>query len=180
MMKKILVAINHSQMNEAVLREAILLAKANPAELMLLHVLSGEEEDSPIRIPAGAETMYWPAWSDFDLKMWHEQWNTYASECLEQLQSLATEVRQAGLTVEFRQLMGSAGRVICEFAESWGAELIVMGSHGHTGLKELLLGSVSNYVIHHTSCSILIVKSPAMAESSASGDAALPSAALHP
>jgi nucleotide-binding universal stress UspA family protein len=180
MMKKILVAINHSQMNEAVLREAILLAKTNPAELMLLHVLSNEEEDSPIRIPVGAETMHWPAWSDFNLEIWREQWKTYASECLEQLQSLATEAGQAGLTAEFRQLMGSPGRIICEFAESWGAELIVMGSHGHTGLKELLLGSVSNYVVHHTSCSVLIVKSPAMTESSASVDAALPSEALHP
>lgn len=176
-MKKILVAINHSQMNETVLREAILLAKTNPAELMLLHVLSHEEEDSPIRIPVGAETMYWPAWSDFDLKMWREQWKTYANECLEQLQSLATKVRQAGLTVEFCQLMGSTGRVICEFAESWGAELIVMGSHGHAGLKELLLGSVSNYVVHHASCSVLIIKSP-MAEPSASVEAGLPAEAL--
>lgn len=180
MMKKILVAINHALSNEAVLREAIVLAKSYPAELMLLHVLSSEEEDSPIRIPAGAETLYWPSWSDFNLEMWREQWKTYASECLEQLQSLATEARQAGLTVEFRRLMGSPGRMIREFAESWGSELIVMGSHGHTGFKELLLGSVSNYVLHHASCSVLIVKCSAMAESSESVDTASPPEVLQP
>jgi nucleotide-binding universal stress UspA family protein len=166
--KKILIAIDHASMNEALLQEVLFMAKAEQAEVMLLHVLSSEEEDSPIRIPVGAETMYWPAWSDFNLEVWREQWKTYASECLEKLQSLATKVRQSGLNVEFRQLVGSPGRVICEFAESWGAELIVMGNQGRSGLKELVLGSVSNYVLHHTSRSVLIVKTPAITESSKS------------
>lgn len=175
-MKKILVAVNHSLKNEALIQGAISLAKANAAELLLLHVLSSEEEDSPVRIPEGAEKLYWPSWSSFNLEVWREQWKTYASDCLEKLQLLATEVRQAGLNVEFRQLMGSPGRVICEFAESWDAELIILGSHGRSGLKELLLGSVSNYVVHHAPCSVLIVKSLA-SESTPSADARLSSEA---
>ncbi|MGQ9872468.1 universal stress protein [Leptodesmis sp.] len=39
-----------------------------------------------------------------------------------------------------------------------GADLILIGNRGHTGLKELFLGSASNYVLHHAPCSVLTVK----------------------
>ena len=39
----------------------------------------------------------------------------------------------------------------------YGADLIAIGSHGRRGLNELVLGSVSNYVLHHVSCSVLLI-----------------------
>ncbi|HKX29481.1 MAG TPA: universal stress protein [Blastocatellia bacterium] len=49
---------------------------------------------------------------------------------------------------------------ILEEAESWGADLIVLGSHGYRGLTRLLLGSVSNAVATHAKCSVEIVRPP--------------------
>ena len=48
--------------------------------------------------------------------------------------------------------------VIVDEAERWGADWIVMGSHGYTGLKRMLLGSVSQAVSMHAKCSVEIVR----------------------
>lgn len=50
--------------------------------------------------------------------------------------------------------------VILEFAAQWHPNLIVLGSHGRTGLKQLLIGSVSDAVSRHAPCSVLIVRMP--------------------
>ncbi|HEY8458997.1 MAG TPA: universal stress protein [Blastocatellia bacterium] len=55
---------------------------------------------------------------------------------------------------------GSPKRVILDVAESWGADLIVVGSHGRRGLDRFLLGSVSQAVALHASCSVEIVRAP--------------------
>src|SRR5918911_674465 len=53
---------------------------------------------------------------------------------------------------------GYAKRVILDEAEQWGANLIVLGSHGYSGFKRLLLGSVSQAVATHAKCSVEIVR----------------------
>ncbi|MEL6786783.1 MAG: universal stress protein, partial [Cyanobacteria bacterium J06607_15] len=50
------------------------------------------------------------------------------------------------------------GRTICDRAQTWSVDLILVGSRGLTGAKEVMLGSVSNYVTHHAPCSVLIVR----------------------
>src|SRR5437773_1553702 len=52
---------------------------------------------------------------------------------------------------------GPPGEVICWAAEHRGCDLIVMGTHGHTALKHLLLGSVTEYVVQHARCPVLTV-----------------------
>lgn len=55
-------------------------------------------------------------------------------------------------------IQGSPKQVIAEEAERWGADLIVMGSRGLGAWNRLLLGSVSNAVVHHAKCSVEIVR----------------------
>lgn len=57
-------------------------------------------------------------------------------------------------------LEGKPSTRIVEFAEEWGADAIVVGSHGR-GFWGRLLGSVSNSVVNHAPCSVLIVRKPA-------------------
>ena len=55
-------------------------------------------------------------------------------------------------------LDGSPQRIIVETAQEWGADLIVVGSHGYGLWSRALLGSVSNSVVHHAPCSVLVVR----------------------
>ncbi|MCZ8054719.1 MAG: universal stress protein, partial [Microcystis sp. LE19-12.2C] len=51
-----------------------------------------------------------------------------------------------------------AAKTICKVAREENIDLIVIGRRGRSGLGELFLGSVSNYVLHHAPCSVLIVQ----------------------
>ena len=74
------------------------------------------------------------------------------------VQSKADTGKNAGFQTEFTQLRGSPGREICKLAQEWNTDLIVMGRRGHSILSELVLGSVSSYVIHRAHCSVHIVQ----------------------
>lgn len=56
-------------------------------------------------------------------------------------------------------VVGSPKHAILDDAETWGADLVVLGSHGDGALKRLLLGSVSHAVALHAPCSVRIVRS---------------------
>jgi len=63
--------------------------------------------------------------------------------------------RHVSITVE----VGDPGHKIAEFAESRGAELIVMPCHGRTGIKRLLIGSVAERVVRLAHCPVLVLRS---------------------
>ena len=75
-------------------------------------------------------------------------------------EAIVADLRTAGLTAVTEQREGDAAAQIIEAARQDGAGLIVMGSHGRTGLARLLLGSVARNVLHHAPCSVLIVREP--------------------
>ena len=65
---------------------------------------------------------------------------------------------KAGVRVETIRIQGRAVNGIVDTARDIGADLIVMGSRGLGGFKSLLLGSVSDGVLHHAHCTVLIVR----------------------
>jgi nucleotide-binding universal stress UspA family protein len=72
----------------------------------------------------------------------------------------ADRIGRSGLTVETAVRQGDPRTVIVDEAAEWGANLIVMGSHGRTGLKRFLLGSVAQAVVGHAPCSVEVVRHP--------------------
>jgi nucleotide-binding universal stress UspA family protein len=66
-------------------------------------------------------------------------------------------LRERGLYAEALVRDGEPGPAILEEARQWGADLIVIGSRGHTGLRRLLEGSVSHYVVDHAPCPVEVV-----------------------
>ena len=62
------------------------------------------------------------------------------------------------VAVSSEVLFGSPDSRIVETAEEWHADLIVVGSHGYSRWERLLLGSVSDSVVHHAPCSVLVVR----------------------
>lgn len=77
------------------------------------------------------------------------------AESSEELAALA-EVLE--VPVEPLVEVGEPGPTICEVAARTGADIIVMGSHGHGWLQRVLMGSVSTHVLHHAPCPVLVVR----------------------
>lgn len=71
--------------------------------------------------------------------------------------SIADLLSVAGLSTEVDVRKGDPAHEIIRAATDWGADLIVMGTRGRTGLQRLLLGSVARTVLQHAPCSVLIV-----------------------
>ncbi|NJL48006.1 MAG: universal stress protein [Leptolyngbyaceae cyanobacterium SM2_5_2] len=162
MYHKILVAVDNSPLSDTIFAQALELAQATHASLMLVHSLSGEEDGSPIPIGTRLDAIYWAPGTELNLEAWRAEWTRYETENLERLRQFAARAHAAGVEAEFRQLVGSPGKAICNVAQQWGADLIVVGNRGRSGLSELVLGSVSNYVMHRAPCSVLVLKATAI------------------
>lgn len=159
MFHKILAAIDRSKIGKRVFEEALDLAQTNGASLMLLHVLCPDEEGCPDMSVLYNMNPYQAGAGSEQVEQYQKQWEAFANKGLNLLQSHSAVATAAGVSTECAQNPGSPGRTICETACTWDADLIVMGRRGLSGMNEVFLGSVSNYVIHHAPCSVLTVQS---------------------
>jgi nucleotide-binding universal stress UspA family protein len=155
MFHRILVAVDSSPDSAQVFNKACTVAKQNSAHLIILHVLSPEEEGYP-SLP-GLEMSLGLTLQERTIKDYLEQLEVFKKDGMDLLQSYFNQAVAAGVDVEISQKLGSPGPTICDAAHSWKSDLIVTGRRGRSRLGELILGSVSNYVLHHAPCSVLIV-----------------------
>ena len=62
------------------------------------------------------------------------------------------------ITSEHLVETGDPGTIICAVAERMAADVVIIGSHGHGWLQRVLIGSVSNHVLHHAPCPVLVMR----------------------
>jgi nucleotide-binding universal stress UspA family protein len=157
MFHKILVALDKSECRKQVFNEAMDLAKTSSASLKLLHVLSDQEQNvAPTLVSTNCQ--YYQTSGKRILEICEQRWETYEDQSLELLRSLKSQADEIGVTVEIEQCSGTPGKIICDVARTWEADLIIVGRRGYSGVRELFVGSVSNYVLHHAPCSVLTVQ----------------------
>ena len=77
---------------------------------------------------------------------------------VEDLERILVELQDGGISAEYLSVRGSPERIILEVASSKNADLIVMGTHGRTGLAHVVLGSVAERVVREAPCPVLTVK----------------------
>ena len=144
MFKRILVPLDGSPPSEAALQRAITLAQAFGSSVTVMMAY-----DPYPYIGAAAE------------------YGTYQAQYLEDLQSFAQAtvkaaseaVQAAGLPVQSQVMEASkTWRAVLEQADHAQADLIVMGSHGRNGLDKLVMGSVTQRVLQHTTLPVLVVR----------------------
>lgn len=158
--RSIMVAIDDSDVSNRALERAVELAQAMDAQLTIVHVLSSSEPSSPkpLSAYATAETLY----LDESMRQQYEQaWASYMQHCETLLHQKVKAAQAAGVETISVQPVGNPGPSICDLAKTLEIDLLVVGSHQRRGISELLMGSTSNYTVHHAPCSVLVVHSQA-------------------
>lgn len=143
----ILVASDFSDLSDRAIDAAAVLAKQLGAKVTLIHSF----DPDPL-IPPGAI----PRPQEFREKITKEMTDAVT----EKLEALRAE-RLASADVEIAVLTHkSAATAITEHAKKIGADLIILGTTGRTGLAHLLIGSVAERVVRHAHCAVLAVRIP--------------------
>ena len=137
--KKILLPVDFSTAGEAALQMATMLARDSGATLIVLHV-----EEPPMAY-GGGELYYGLVEPD-----------------QKELMRMLHAVKPADHTIPvvYRLVTGDPATAVVQAAEEEGADFIVVGSHGRTGLGRLLMGSVAEAIVRKAQCPVVTVKAP--------------------
>lgn len=147
---KILLAVDGSQCSDAAVEE---VARRPWPEGSAVKVLTTYE----LPAPPTPETWALPLdyFTDLDIALQKQARNTVDRA----LQTLKPKLDKS-ISLDAALLPGPPRTLILDEAESWGADLIVLGSHGYRAWERLLLGSVSQAVVSHAKCSVEVVRRP--------------------
>jgi len=155
--QKILVPLDGSELANAALSYARLLAakENNPlsGELVLLRVVP----EITFRRYVGEHTVY-------DRQKMEQEQFSKVDEAAAWLEGIAEELQRHHITARSVVDVGDAAEKIVNFAETNQIGLIVMSTHGHTGLRKLVAGSVASQVSTNAPCPVLLVRAAAARE----------------
>jgi nucleotide-binding universal stress UspA family protein len=150
-MRTILVAADFSERSREAFGVACSLVSATQTRVIVFHVVEPRlVPESPVYL--GQQTVQFTA-----VPRDRAEYDRLKNELR------AAYVPDRALDVEYQTSEGEAAPEILRFAEETGCDLIVMGTHGRTGLERLLMGSVAEAVLRRACCPVLVVKTPAHA-----------------
>ncbi len=142
---KILIAIDGSDFSQAALKSVIARPWPPNTEVKVLNVVE------PPSLLMGRE-MSGPD-PEFETV-----WNALRERAKDIVSKAAEKLRAANFNVSTEMVEGDPKSEIVDEAKKWQADMIVLGSHGWSGLKRFLMGSVSEGVARHAHCSVEIVR----------------------
>ena len=145
---KILLAIDGSPCSDRAVEE---VARRPWPEGSSVKVLTALDPPMPLTPEAWALPVNY--FEELDVAL-RKQGQNIIDQAIQKLKSNKTLLADAVL------VPGPPRAVILDEAETWGADLIVLGSHGYSGWQRFLLGSVSQGVVSHAKCSVEVVRCP--------------------
>ena len=164
MFERILVALDTSASSQRVFNTALSLARLMQARLMLANILIEDGMSYPdARQSAGLDADLNinldrdPSRCDRVLLSEKEQQYCEVQR-LKMLREFHTIATKSGIGADLAQPLANPSRMLCDLAINWGADLIVMGRRSTAELEESLQDSVSDYVVNHAPCPVLIVQ----------------------
>lgn len=149
MFKKILVPVDGSKSSLHALKSAGKLAKLTGSSVLILHVSAFDTVEQVGFFGLGYAAI--PAVN-------RESREAVAKKTLSELKEAAKKHLPVDVKWTAFVDFGHAGELICDYAKSKNAGLVVMGSRGLGLAKTVILGSVSQYVVSHAACPVMVVK----------------------
>ncbi len=144
-LKRILVPLDGSSLSERALPMALTLGRAFDSELILLRAL---QIPTSLLAPGEAEPGYWAGEAEVQMQQDAEAY----------LRSKQEELRRQGYTVRTLFSRDPAADEIIRIASEEQVDLIVMSTHGRSGIARWAFGSVADKVAHYSPCPILLVR----------------------
>lgn len=138
--RKILCPVDFSEASRNAVRYAHEFAKGMGAELVLLNIV----EPRPMAVDMSLS--YVPLEEDLE------------KAAREDLEEIIRMEKEKGVEVQAEVRIGTPSELILETAEELDVNLVILGSHGKSGLSRLLMGSVAESVVRKATCPVLIVK----------------------
>ncbi len=148
--QKILVPLANTYDNEKVFTQALRIALLEGSLLKLFHCLASEVYITPYGTFTTSELKTL-------LPQWQENLEQEKKKVITWLTEYSERASSQGVATEWDLAIDDPSSSIVKMAKTWEPDLIIMGRRGLTGLSEMFLGSVSNYVVHHASCSVLLI-----------------------
>lgn len=140
MFKRILVPLDSSKLAECVLPHIVAIAKVSQPEVILVRVLEPVDTTVTMRM------------------IDHVDWQIRKAEAESYLSEVAERLQNAGLKTSTLLIEGRPAEQIIEYAQSWNADLVLMSSHGRSGLSPWSVSSVVQQVIMLARSSVMIVR----------------------
>lgn len=141
MFTNILVPVDGSDNSYRALDAALILSEKLGSNVTVIHVM----EEVPIT-HIGSE------------KLLNELLEAYKKENQDILSKCSEIATQKGLTINTFLLQGNPASVILDFSKKEKFDILIMGGRGLGKFKELILGSVSSKIVHHSPCAVLLIR----------------------
>ncbi len=152
--KKILLALDMNDKGTVLFEEALGLARAGGAELALLCCIEEETvAEADERVATTSELNLADSQRVLDRQRIDRLGHVRAW-----LDSLARRASEVGVSARVDAEEGDPAKRICEMAQHWGADLIVLGHSGRHPVRELFLGDINRHVVRCAPCAVLITK----------------------
>jgi nucleotide-binding universal stress UspA family protein len=164
MYRRIIVTLDGSELSERALPEAERLARVTGSPIHLLQVVD------PTQIP-----WYGQYGMAMEFAAVEESLGAERTRAEEHLAEIVSGLEKRGVHADIEVRRGSAAKEIAEAAQP--GDLLVMASHGRSGLSRWFLGSVAEAVLRHATVPILLIKAPVEAIAESKAPAPVPAAA---
>ncbi|AFY38451.1 UspA domain-containing protein [[Leptolyngbya] sp. PCC 7376] len=155
MISKILVALDYLADTPQIFEQALTIAEKFQANLYIFHGVEPQLNTVP---EMSAMAAYGGLLDAQSLSLREKEFENNITEMSAWLQALAKQASDRHIPVEVNYKIGEPKVEICNAAKESEADLIIVGRRGLRGISEVLIGSVSSYVVHHAPCSVMVVQ----------------------
>ena len=155
MITKIFVALDYLADTPQIFEQALELAEKYQASLNIFHCMEVQTNVVP---EVSAMAAYGGLLNAQSVVIQEKELETSIAEVSAWLNALAKQASDRHIVAETNHKIGEPKVEICREAKTWNADLIIVGRRGLSGISEMLMGSVSSYVVHHADCSVLVAQ----------------------